>query len=160
MRERVRRAMAGTVTAVMVFGLGAGLSGCGDSGKSKSKSRGSSSHKDSDDTDSGSTGSGPGSSGEVQREVTLEVPGSGSSQVMYILGSNKMERVSLPWKLTRTLSLTKAEQSVGVLVSVVPGSVKGSDGMLEQAACRITVDGKTVVDQSAGSSKTCEYKVK
>ncbi|MEN8651211.1 hypothetical protein ABCR94_11345 [Streptomyces sp. 21So2-11] len=47
-------------------------------------------------------------------------------------------------------------------MSVVPGSVQGSDGMLHAAPCLITVDGKKVADNQGGKSdKTlCEYLVK
>ncbi|MDJ0345832.1 hypothetical protein QMK19_31645 [Streptomyces sp. H10-C2] len=101
-------------------------------------------------------------SGEVKREVTLEVLGTGTSQVYYTLDTNKMEKVKLPWKKTSTVTLTTdAEKKIGTLVSVVPGSVPSSDGTLHAAACVITVDGKKVADNQGGKSdKSCEYKVK
>ncbi|MFI9243885.1 hypothetical protein ACIGXF_15080 [Streptomyces sp. NPDC053086] len=101
-------------------------------------------------------------SGEVKHEVTLEVLGTGTSQVYYNLDTNKMETVKLPWKKTSTITLTTdAEKRIGTTVSVVPGSVPSSDGMLHAAACVITVDGKKVADNQGGKSdKPCEYKVK
>ncbi|MEU1782816.1 hypothetical protein ABZ545_25535 [Streptomyces abikoensis] len=103
-----------------------------------------------------------GGSGEVKHEVTLEVLGSETTSVYYNLDTNKMEQVQLPWKKTSTITLTTdAEKKVGLLVSVVPGSVHGPDGMLHAAPCVITVDGKKVADNQDGKSdKMCEYKVK
>lgn len=73
-----------------------------------------------------------------------------------------MENVTLPWKKTSTITLTTdAEKKAGLSVSVVPGSVPGSDGMLQPAACVITVDGKKAADNQGGKSdKMCEYTVK
>ncbi|MFE0382068.1 hypothetical protein ACFW1M_42425 [Streptomyces inhibens] len=101
-------------------------------------------------------------SGEVKHEVTLEVLGTGTSQVYYNLDTNKMEKVKLPWKKTSTITLTTdAEKRIGTTVSVVPGSVPGSDGTLHAAACVITLDGKKVADNQGGKSdKMCQYKVK
>lgn len=101
-------------------------------------------------------------SGEVKHEVTLEVLGTGTSQVSYNLDTNKMENVKLPWKKTSTITLTTdAEKRVGTLVYVIPGSVPGSDGALHVAACVITVDGKKVADNQGGKSdKPCEYTVR
>ncbi|MGK5448713.1 hypothetical protein [Streptomyces radiopugnans] len=93
----------------------------------------------------------PSASGsEVVREVTLEVRGTGKTQIAYAADGNRTEQVTLPWKKTVELSLTKAEQEVGVLVSVVPGSVPGDDGMLKPAPCTITVDGEKVDDNQDG----------
>ncbi|MFJ1545304.1 hypothetical protein [Streptomyces sp. NPDC088246] len=101
-------------------------------------------------------------SGEGKHEVTLEVLGTGTSQVYYNLDTNKMEKVTLPWKKTSTITLTTdAEKRTGLSVSVVPGSVPDPDGMLHAAACVITVDGKKVADNQGGKSdKMCQYKVK
>ncbi|MEU3877650.1 hypothetical protein [Streptomyces sp. NPDC029704] len=103
-----------------------------------------------------------GGSGEVKHEVTLEVLGTGTTSVYYNLDTNRMEQVQLPWKKTSTITLTTdAEKKVGLGVSVVPGSVAGSDGMLHAAPCVITVDGKKVADNQNGqSNKPCEFKVK
>ncbi|MFB6984606.1 hypothetical protein ACNPQN_32685 [Streptomyces sp. NPDC056297] len=101
-------------------------------------------------------------SGEVRHQVTLEVRGTGTSQVYYNLDTNKMETVTLPWKKTSTITLTTdAEKRAGLSVSLSPGSVSGPDGMLHAAACVITVDGKKVSDNQGGKSdKMCKYKVK
>ncbi|GHC39554.1 hypothetical protein [Streptomyces cinnamoneus] len=103
-----------------------------------------------------------GGSGEVKHEVTLEVLGTGTSSVYYNLETNKMEQVQLPWKKTSTITLTTdAEKKAGHVVSVVPGSVPGPDGMLHAAPCVITVDGKKVADNQGGKSdKMCEYTLK
>lgn len=59
------------------------------------------------------------------------------------------------------MQLQDAELKVGVLVSVVPGSAKGADGMLKPAPCTIKVDGKQVADNQDGKSpQPCEYKLK
>ncbi|MFJ5817343.1 hypothetical protein ACIQGT_26115 [Streptomyces sp. NPDC093108] len=101
-------------------------------------------------------------SGKNEHEVTLQVLGTGTSQVYYNLDTNKMEKVKLPWERTATITLTTdAEKKVGTTVSVVPGSVPGSDGLLHAAACVITVDGKKVADNQGGKSdKMCQYNVK
>ncbi|MEU6736083.1 hypothetical protein ABZ929_23325 [Streptomyces physcomitrii] len=158
--------MTATAAVAAAVGLSLVLTGCGGSGKSKSRShKGSSSHKH-DDHDSGanaSGGSGTGSgssSAKVRRQITLEVFGSGRSQVAYTLDTNHVEQATLPWKKTGTLSLTKAEQQVGRSIGIVPGSVRREDGKLEAAACRITVDGKVVVDKKTGVAKPCQYEVK
>ncbi|AJE85785.1 hypothetical protein SLNWT_5409 [Streptomyces albus] len=166
-RRTARRGVpAGTVAVAAAVGLSLVLTGCGGSGKSKSRShKGSSSHKhddhDSGGNASGGAGSGSGSSSaKVERQITLEVFGSGRSQVAYTLDTNRAEQATLPWKKTGTLSLTKAEQQVGRSIGIVPGSVQREDGKLEAAACRITVDGKVVVDKKAGVAKPCQYEVK
>ncbi|MFI1800157.1 hypothetical protein ACH427_22780 [Streptomyces sp. NPDC020379] len=101
-------------------------------------------------------------SGEVKHEVTLEVLGTGTTSVYYNLDTNKFEQVQLPWKRSSTITLTTdAEKKVGLGVSVAPGSVTGSDGMLHAAPCVITVDGKKVADNQNGKSdKMCEFKLK
>ncbi|WP_405441171.1 hypothetical protein OG373_28550 [Streptomyces avidinii] len=42
--------------------------------------------------------------------------------------------------------LTAAEQKVGYPVNVVPGTITGPDGKLQQAPCVIKVDGKKVAE--------------
>lgn len=99
--------------------------------------------------------------GEVKREVTLEVSGEGKTQVYYTAGTNATEQVTLPWSKTVTLSLTEAERKVGVLVSVVPGSVMNDSGELTAGSCVIKVDGKKVDDNGNGKDISgCEYTVK
>ncbi|MFF3800800.1 hypothetical protein [Streptomyces sp. NPDC002134] len=97
----------------------------------------------------------------VPRQVVFEVGGTGAAQVMWNGNSNHFEQVTLPWTKTEAMQLEDAELKVGVTVSVVPGSVKGSDGMLKPAPCTIKVDGKQVADNQDGkSAKPCEYKLK
>ncbi|MFJ8677518.1 hypothetical protein [Streptomyces sp. NPDC093589] len=100
--------------------------------------------------------------GPVKHEVTLEVLGKGTSTIYYNLNTNKGEQVKLPWKKTSTITLTTdAEKRIGTTVSVVPGSVYGSDGTLHAVACTITVDGKKVADNQGGKSdKMCRYDLK
>ncbi|MFD7701936.1 hypothetical protein [Streptomyces caelestis] len=104
--------------------------------------------------------SGPASEGEDKTyEVTLEVGGEGKSSVYYTLGTNSTEQVALPWKKTDELTLNSTERKVGITVSVVPGSVKLSNGQLGAAPCSITVDGKKVVEDAGGveGAHKCEY---
>ncbi|WP_433242669.1 hypothetical protein ACQPYK_38485 [Streptosporangium sp. CA-135522] len=92
-------------------------------------------------------------------EVTLEVNGKGKlyQPIAYFADTNGSESdVTLPWKKTVTIELTKAEQKAGYLVSVIPGSVRGSNGMLEPAKCRILVDGKVVATNDSGEN-TCKH---
>ncbi|MEU8976717.1 hypothetical protein AB0D11_47645 [Streptomyces monashensis] len=145
----MRKMISGTVLLLAA----ALLTGCG-SGNGPAAAAKSAGVKAKSKPDSGS--------GEIEREVTLEVLGTGTSQVYYTLGTNRMVTVQLPWKMSSTLSLTTdAEKRVGITVSVVPGSVPDARGMLHAAACVITVDGKKVADNQGGKSdKMCEYNVK
>ncbi|MCI0384183.1 hypothetical protein [Streptomyces sp. CNQ085] len=150
MRGVTRRTTAGL--ALIVSGVL--LTGCGggDDGEAGGKPAPSAS--------GGEERSG-GAGGEVVREVTLEVRGTGKTQIAYAADGNRTEQVTLPWKKTVELSLTKAEQQVGVLVSVVPGPVPGDDGMLKPAPCVITVDGEKVADNQDGKDILgCEHTVK
>lgn len=143
------------------------LAGYGSDGDSSKKGKGHQADKAGKTDKSVSEGANPKQDGAasshsaaVKREVTLEVRGSGSSQIYYNLDSNKMEKVTLPWKKTSTITLeTDAEKKVGLGVSVVPGSVTGPDGMLRPADCVIIVDSEQVVDNSGGKSM-CKYMVK
>ncbi|MFG3532952.1 hypothetical protein ACGF8B_40585 [Streptomyces sp. NPDC047917] len=97
----------------------------------------------------------------VPHQVVFEVGGTGASQVMWIGSTNHFEQVTLPWTKTESVQLEDAELKVGVTVSVVPGSVKGKDGMLKPAPCTIKVDGKSVADNQGGkSAEPCKYKLK
>ncbi|MEU7072995.1 hypothetical protein AB0B30_28075 [Streptomyces narbonensis] len=97
----------------------------------------------------------------VPHQVVFEVGGMGAAQVMWNGNSNHFDQVTLPWSKTESMQLEGAELKVGVTVSVVPGSVKGPDGMLKPAPCTIKVDGKQVADNQDGASpKPCEYKLK
>ncbi|MFF1555981.1 hypothetical protein [Streptomyces sp. NPDC058279] len=109
---------------------------------------------------SGAKGSSSGKKG-VPHQVVFEVDGTGPSNVMWIGNTNHFEQVTLPWTKTESMQLEGAELKVGVTVSLVPGSVKGPDGMLKAAPCTIKVDGKQVADnQGGGSDKPCTYKLK
>ncbi|MFJ4151891.1 hypothetical protein ACIP10_30560 [Streptomyces galbus] len=114
-----------------------------------------------------STSAGSGAKGSsspkkgVSHQVVFEVGGTGPAQIMWNGNSNHFEQVTLPWTKTETMRLQDAQLKVGVTVSVLPGSVKGSDGMLKPAPCTIKVDGKQVADNQDGkSSEPCEYKLK
>ncbi|MFI7241667.1 hypothetical protein [Streptomyces qinglanensis] len=139
------------VTAAVV------LTACGSDGGDKAASGDKTTPDAKKTIDAGAHG------GEVKRKVTLEVRGKGAlaQGISYQLGSSGSETGSLPWKKTETLTLTSAQQKVGVLVSIVPGSVAGPDGTLKPGACIITVDGKEVADNRGGKSdKGCTYKVR
>ncbi|WP_181794424.1 hypothetical protein [Streptomyces sp. WELS2] len=97
----------------------------------------------------------------ARHQVVFEVGGTGAAQVMWNGNSNHFEQVTLPWSKTESMQLEGAELKAGVTVSVVPGSVKGPDGMLKPAPCTIKVDGKRVADNQDGKSpEPCEYKLK
>ncbi|WP_406726742.1 hypothetical protein WJ438_21890 [Streptomyces sp. GD-15H] len=92
-------------------------------------------------------------------EVTFEVGGEGESSVYYNLDTNRSEQVTLPWKKSDELTLNSTERKVGITVSVVPGSVKLSNGQFGAAPCSITVDGKKVAEDPGGveGKHKCEY---
>ncbi|MEV0303143.1 hypothetical protein [Streptomyces prasinus] len=92
-------------------------------------------------------------------EVVLEVGGSGKSSIYYVLGTNRMEQVSLPWKKSDSITLNSTQRKVGTIVSVAPGPVAQSNGQLAAAPCSITVDGKKVVEDPGGSEgkHLCEF---
>ncbi|MEU9142864.1 hypothetical protein [Streptomyces sp. NPDC048349] len=94
-------------------------------------------------------------------EVPLEVGGTGRTAVMYSGVDSGFEQQTLPWTKTGTVELTAAEQKVGYLVSVVPGTVTGPGGTLQQAPCVIKVDGKKVAESDGvTSTKGCSYTIK
>ncbi|AQT72027.1 MULTISPECIES: hypothetical protein [Streptomyces] len=102
-----------------------------------------------------------GSGGGARHEVTLEVGGTGKTAVMYSGIGSGFEQQTLPWSKSGTAELTAAEQKVGYLVSVVPGTITGSDGKLQQAPCTIKVDGKVVAESDGvTNAKGCSYKIK
>ncbi len=92
-------------------------------------------------------------------EVVLEVGGSGKSSIYYVLGTNRMEQVSLPWKKSDSITLNSTQRKVGTIVSVAPGPVAQSNGQLAAAPCSITVDGKKVVEDPGGAEgkHLCEF---
>ncbi|MFC4060463.1 hypothetical protein ACFOWE_19330 [Planomonospora corallina] len=99
--------------------------------------------------------SGPPAKQEQTREVTLEVDGTGKlmQPIVYIAGDQGTESdATLPWKKTVTLELTPAEQKVGVLLSIIPGSFRDSGGKLVPGECRILVDGEEVATNEGGES--------
>ncbi|WP_432135362.1 MULTISPECIES: hypothetical protein [unclassified Streptomyces] len=99
--------------------------------------------------------------GGATHEVTLEVTGEGSTQIMYHAESDGFDQQQLPWSKTETVELTPAEQKLGYLLSIVPGSVKAADGTLSAAPCVIKVDGKQVADNDGGKDpKGCNYTLK
>ncbi|MEU2389496.1 hypothetical protein [Streptomyces sp. NPDC007369] len=93
--------------------------------------------------------------------VTLEVSGQGKTQIMYNAETSGFEPQTLPWTKTETVKLIGAEQKAGRLLTVVPGSIQGADGALQQAPCVIKVDGKQVADNDGGKNpKGCLYRLK
>ncbi|MGW7004959.1 hypothetical protein ACWGCW_19670 [Streptomyces sp. NPDC054933] len=98
---------------------------------------------------------------QATHEVTFEVQGKGQTQIYYTTDTNHSEQVPLPWKKTTKVTLVGAELQVGVPVSIIPGTVQGSDGRFRAAPCVIAVDGKTVADNQGGKSdKGCQYTLK
>ncbi|MFJ1565041.1 hypothetical protein ACIOG8_12575 [Streptomyces erythrochromogenes] len=105
--------------------------------------------------------SAPAAGGGAKHDVTLEVGGTGRTAVMYNGLGSGFEQQTLPWSKSGTAELTAAEQKVGYLVSVVPGTITGSDGKLQQAPCTIKVDGKVVAESDGVTNvKGCSYTIK
>ncbi|MEU4358617.1 hypothetical protein [Streptomyces virginiae] len=103
----------------------------------------------------------PAAGGGAKHEVTLEVGGTGRTAVMYSGIGSGFEQQTLPWSKSGTAELTAAEQKVGYLVNVVPGTITGADGKLQQAPCTIKVDGKVVAESDGvTNTKGCSYKIK
>ncbi|MEU9252430.1 hypothetical protein AB0D66_11365 [Streptomyces sp. NPDC048270] len=99
--------------------------------------------------------------GGATHEVTLEVGGTGRTAVMYSGVDSGFEQQTLPWSKSGTVELTAAEQKVGYLVNVVPGTVTGADGKLQQAPCVIKVDGRKVAESDGvTTTKGCSYTIK
>ncbi|MFD7688976.1 hypothetical protein [Streptomyces sp. NPDC059781] len=148
---------ATTVTALIAAaGLMTACGGGSGDGDEKERAGGSTAASSSE------ASSGASSEGEDKTyEVTLEVGGAGKSSVYYTLGTNSTEQVTLPWKKTDEMTLNSTERKVGITVSVVPGSVKLSNGQLGAAPCSITVDGKKVVEDQGGAEgkHLCEYTI-
>ncbi|MFD7910311.1 hypothetical protein ACFV30_06225 [Streptomyces sp. NPDC059752] len=110
---------------------------------------------------SASAPSAPAKAGGATHEVTLEVGGTGKTAVMYNGIGSGFEQQTLPWSKSGTAELTAAEQKVGYLVSVVPGTINGADGTLQQAPCVIKVDGKKVAESDGVTTvKGCSYTIK
>lgn len=145
--------------AITLLAAAALLTGCG----SEKKDAGPAKPGEASPSVSASGGAKGSSSGKkgVPHQVVFEVGGTGAAQVMWIGNTNHFEQVTLPWTKTESMQLEGAELKVGVTVSVVPGSVKGPDGMLKPAPCTIKVDGKQVADNQDGTSdEHCKYELK
>ncbi|MCX4802216.1 hypothetical protein ACFWWM_32500 [Streptomyces sp. NPDC058682] len=105
-------------------------------------------------------GRGERAAGGATHEVTLEVGGTGETAVMYSGIGSGFEQQTLPWSKSGTAELTAAEQKVGYLVNVVPGTITGADGKLQQAPCAIKVDGKKVAESDGVTTvKGCSYTI-
>ncbi|MFF4742804.1 hypothetical protein ACGF3K_07910 [Streptomyces sp. NPDC047980] len=153
--------MRKTVTATALALAAVLLTGCGDGSGKHSGGRSGEDGRAGGTQRTATPDAGGDAKGTAKREVTLEVLGTGTAQVAYHLDTSKFEQVTLPWKKTATIELTAAEQQVGRLVSVVPGSIQGSDGLLQAAPCVITVDGRKVADNQEGKvAKPCQFRVK
>ncbi|MFK0256583.1 hypothetical protein [Streptomyces sp. NPDC090445] len=158
--------MRKTVTGLALLAAVALLTGCGSDGKKDGGGKADGAGA----TGSVSQGASPVAkepaaakgSGNATHEVTLEVSGQGKVPLMYNAETSGSEQQAvLPWTKTETVKLIGAEQKAGRLVTVVPGSVQGADGMLQQAACVIKVDGKQVADNDGGKNpKGCLYRLK
>jgi len=147
--------MRRTVTGMALVMAAALLTGCGgSSGGEGSGEKGSAAKSSAQpDTDAGGE--------QATREVTFEVEGAGKTRIFYGAGTSEAENVTLPWTKTTEVTLKKAQLKVGMPVSIVPGSVKGDDGMYRAASCVIKVDGKKVADNDDGKSeKGCMYMLK
>ncbi|MEU3778176.1 hypothetical protein AB0F11_34260 [Streptomyces sp. NPDC032472] len=161
--------MRKTVTGVALVVAAALLTGCGSDGGKKGGGGADGAGAKAPATQSptaaasatGKAPAGKGGGDAATHEVTLEVTGQGRTQIMYNADTSGFDQQTLPWTKTETVKLTGAEQKVGYLVTVVPGSIQGADGMLQQAPCVIKVDGKQVADNDGGKNpKGCSYKIK
>ncbi|MBW5420621.1 hypothetical protein GKQ77_03425 [Streptomyces sp. BG9H] len=148
----MRRAM--TITALIAAaGLMTACGGSGDGGDGGGGKKG----RAEQGKDSASK---PGAGGQDKTyDVTFEVGGEGRTSVYYNLDTNHSEQVTLPWKKSGELTLNSTERKVGITVSVVPGTVRLSNGQFAAAPCSITVDGKKVVKDAGGAKgkHMCEY---
>ncbi|HEX3731671.1 MAG TPA: hypothetical protein VHU91_01915 [Mycobacteriales bacterium] len=81
-----------------------------------------------------------------ERAVLFEVTGRGPVSVYY--GDGNEPNVTPPWKKTVT-------ERKGIEVSVVATALQPN----QEVTCRISVDGKRVVEQTADVTK-CEYTLK
>ncbi|MFC9929885.1 hypothetical protein [Streptomyces sp. NPDC127190] len=154
MFRTLQGAIVGVAAAALLTGCGGGGGGKGtDQGKGADSGHGKAAVSQSATPTAGADG--------AVHEVTMEVTGTGTTQVMYHAASSGFEKHQLPWTKTEKVTLTDAEQKVGYLVSVVPGSVQAADGTLTMGGCVIKVDGKQVADNNGGKvAKGCEYKIK
>ncbi|MBO8192688.1 hypothetical protein ITI46_13575 [Streptomyces oryzae] len=94
-------------------------------------------------------------------EVTLEVQGTGSSQIGWAAGSSHFGTATLPWKKTTEVTLEGAQLKTGVQLYVTPQAVKGANGKFVFPPCVLKVDGKKVDENAGGkSSQGCKYHLK
>ncbi|MEU2723865.1 hypothetical protein [Streptomyces smyrnaeus] len=94
-------------------------------------------------------------------EVTLQVSGTGSSQIGWADGTSHFETATLPWKKTAQVTLEGAQLKEGVQLYVTPQAVKGADGKFVFPPCVLKVDGKKVDENAGGqSSQGCKYTLK
>lgn len=146
----MRRTMTGVTAVTACAAAAVLLTGCGGA---KPKPAGESGGPE----PAASAPSAPAKAGGATHEVTLEVGGTGRTAVMY----SGFEQQNLPWSKSGTAELTAAEQKVGYLVNVVPGTITGADGKLQQAPCVIKVDGKKVAESDGVTTvKGCSYTIK
>ncbi|WP_380659561.1 hypothetical protein [Sinosporangium siamense] len=107
-------------------------------------------------------GEAPAPAAPVTRKVTLEVIGKGKSvqPIAFVADVAGTEAdAELPWKKTVTVELTKAEQKVGRLINIIPGSVRDAKGKIKLGKCRILVEGKVVATNDSGQV-LCEHMLK
>ncbi|MEU5811357.1 MULTISPECIES: hypothetical protein [unclassified Streptomyces] len=158
--------MRKTVTGLALLAAAALLTGCGsDSGKESGAKAGDAGAKGAATSQevapAAKTPDARTGGDSATHEVTLEVSGQGRTAVMYNAETSGFEQQTLPWTKTETIKLIGAEQKSGRLLTVVPGSVQGADGALQQAPCVIKVDGKQVADNDGGKNpKGCLYRIK
>lgn len=143
---------AAAATAALLTGCGGAAEPAADGGKPAASSPGPASSAPS---------APPAKTGGATHQVTLEVGGTGRTAVMYSGVDSGFEQQTLPWTKSGTVELTAAEQKVGYLVNVVPGTITGAGGKLQQAPCVIKVDGKKVAESDGvTSTKGCSYTIK
>ncbi|MFC9243791.1 hypothetical protein ACFT7S_06985 [Streptomyces sp. NPDC057136] len=151
--------MRKTLTATAFVLATALLTGCGGGeaeSASESKGKTPTAQQSEKPKDSGSGAVKQG----APHEVTIEVKGTGTGNVMFTLDDSGFEQVTLPWTKTATIAARGAEQQVGRLVIVTPGNMTRPDGKIVAAQCSITVDGKKVAESKDDSGKPCSYKLK
>lgn len=149
MRRTITGMMLGTAAAVLLTGCGSDIPK-----PAFDKSTPSASHSPASTEPTAKPGG-------ATHEVTLEVGGTGKTAIMFSGIGSGFEQQTLPWSKSGTAELTAAEQKVGYLVNVVPGTITGADGKLQQAPCVIKVDGKTVAESDGvKTTKGCSYLIK
>ncbi|MGW0774509.1 hypothetical protein ACWD01_12830 [Streptomyces sp. NPDC002835] len=141
------------LAAALLTGCGSGDGGADDKAAGKESPAAQQTEKP---EDSGERITGEG----TPHEVTIEVLGEGEANVMWTLDESGFEKMDLPWKKTATIAARGAEQKVGRLVIVTPGTIMGTGGKLVAAKCKIMVDGKVVAQSADDSGKPCKHLLK